>query len=114
MSVIRSVLVVGALLFSMNTYAAVLFNGFTVVSVMPSGQGLHVQLSPTPAQCVGNWWGNQFLVKKETDNYSGLSATILSAYMSGKRIRAIHYSEVGDGTCSYGNWLSITAFQVLN
>jgi len=87
---------------------------FTIGAVMPSNVGMHVTLSPNPAQCTGNWWGNQFVIKKETDNYNGLSAAILAAYMAGKKIRAVHYAPEGDGSCSHSNWLSVYAFQVVN
>lgn len=97
---------------STNVNAETFSETFTVETVMPSGLGLHFKVSPNPAQCIGDWWGNQFIITNDTPNYNVLSAAILSAYATGKKIKAIHWSPAGDGTCSYGNWLSVSAFLV--
>jgi|GEM_PF-3672994 len=87
---------------------------FTVEALMPSGNGLHVKLSPNPTQCTGSWWGTQFLIDKSVENYEVLVSSMLAAYMSGKKLKAVHYSVSGSGACNAGNQLNINIFQVTN
>lgn len=86
---------------------------FAIQSIMPSTLGIHIDLDPAPTQCTGSWWGHQLFISKDRHNYKVLSAAILFTYMSDKQITAVHYDEVGDGHCDYGNWLSMRAFRVL-
>ncbi|MBL4868160.1 MAG: hypothetical protein JKY67_17490 [Pseudomonadales bacterium] len=106
------------LLYSMTSVAGSNDDGthYSIVSVFPTGGGLHLQLDPRPVKCApgnGNWWGTQAYISMNTGNYASLSAGIYTAFASGKKITSLHFGFNGDNSCSSGNQLSITAFRVL-
>ena len=89
---------------------------FEINSVMPSTKGLHLNLtavSGTGQNCTSHWWGNHFLIEKNTENYNGINAALLSAFVAGKKITSVHYIPLGNGSCSYTNELSVTAFKII-
>ena len=85
---------------------------YEISGLLPGPAGIHIQLSPNPVQCSGNWWGTQAVIKKAETNYNTLSANIMAAFAANKKISAVHYNTAGNGTCSSSNELTVIAFKV--
>ena len=82
------------------------------MAVMPTTNGIAIQLSPNPPLCTSSWWGTQAVISKNVGNYNTLVSNMMAAFMANKKISAIHYSIAGDGSCSNGNELHLIAYKI--
>ncbi len=95
-----------------NSALAATFSGpHEVKSFIVGGYGLHVELSPTPSQCVHTWEGTQFVLIRAHADFKSILASILAAHNSDRPVFVWHNAQ-GDGTCGFSNQLSIDAIQV--
>lgn len=86
-----------------NSACAATFSGpHQVKSYIVGGYGLHVELSPTPPQCLAHWEGTQFVLVRTHTDFKSIVASVLTAHNTGKSVYIWHNVQ-GDGTCGFSN-----------
>lgn len=110
----KYILMITLMMWSGYALAVDVYQGqYDVVAILPTTNGVAVELSPVPSRCTSSWWGTQFVIRTSTVNYETLVAAITSVMMGGKKISAIHFEPLGSGDCSNANELDLLAFKVI-
>lgn len=89
---------------------------FKVSKLRLGGDGVHIALSPAPADCNGgDHYRTHVRLSKSADNYEAIYSTILMAYTTGATLSYIWYSDLpsGVGSCSNsGGYLGLSMIEL--
>lgn len=108
----KAILLMPLLFNSIITNSTELPGEYEIAALFPTTNGVAIQLNPNPPQCTSSWWGTQAVINKDIANYQTLLAMMTTAFVSNKKISAIHYQSAGNGSCSNGNELHIIAYKI--